>query len=74
MTAHSVIPYAIPFVVISDAEHVRNILCGMPQHDEHCRGYRWHQYVQDDKKRMESVWSALRQMHAERRAREEALS
>ena len=73
MTAHSVIPYAIPFVVISDAEHVRNILCGMPQHDEHCKGWRWHLYVQDDAKRMANVMDALRKMHAERRAREEVL-
>lgn len=74
MTAHCTIPYAIPFVVISDAEHVRNILCGKPQQNEHCKGWRWHLYTKRDFDRMNNVWGELAKMRAERLAREEALS
>lgn len=63
----------MPFAVIGTTEQIRDLLCGPQQHNEHCKGWRWHLYVQDDKKRMDNVWAELHQMHAERRARIEAL-
>jgi hypothetical protein len=58
------------FVVVGSAEQIRNLLCGPPQHDEHCKGWRWEMYVQDNEKRFQNVMAELRKIHAERRARE----
>jgi hypothetical protein len=60
---------AVPVVIIGSTEDVRDFLFGPQQHDEHCRGYRWHQYAQPDLDRMSNVWAELRSMWAERRAR-----
>jgi len=57
-----------PFVVVGSTEQIRDVLCGPLQHDEHCRGYRWHLYIKDSAKRMDNVWAELNAMHAERRA------
>ena len=62
-----------PFVVIGSTEQIRDLLCGPQQHNEHCKGWRWHMYCQDDAKRWENVKAELRLMSAERRAREEAI-
>jgi hypothetical protein len=43
------------------------------QQDEHCKGWRWHLFVQDDHKRMANVMAELRQIHAERCERLAAL-
>lgn len=56
-------------VITGSAEAIRDLLFGPPQHNEHCRGYRWHQYCADDSKRWASVEAALKKMHAERRER-----
>jgi len=61
---------ASPFVVIGDAQQIRELLCGPIQHNEHMKGWRWHMYVQDDAKRFEAVKAELRKMNAERRERE----
>ena len=58
-----------PFVITGPAEIIGELLCGPAQHNEHTKAWRWHMYVQDDKKRMENVMAAVRQMHAERRER-----
>ena len=58
---------------IGTTEEVRHLLFGAPQHDEHCRGWRWHMYCQDDSKRWASVEAALKKMHQERREREALL-
>jgi hypothetical protein len=63
----------LPFAIIGSSEDIRTLLCGAQDHNEHCKGWRWHMYVQDDKKRMDNVMAELRQMHAERRARLEAI-
>jgi hypothetical protein len=57
-------------VVTGSAEQIRDFLCGPQQHNEHCKGWRWHMYVQDNEKRFQNVMAELRKMHAERRARE----
>lgn len=53
-------------VVTGTAEQIRAILCGPQQHDDHCKGWRWHLYVQDDKKRMDNVMAEVRKMRDER--------
>ncbi len=58
-------------IVLGTADEIAELLCGPRQHNEHCKGWRWHMYVQDDAKRMENVMAALRKMHAERRAAED---
>jgi hypothetical protein len=58
-----------PFVITGPAEVIGELLCGPAQHNEHVKGWRWHLYVQDDKKRMTNVMDELRKMHAERRER-----
>lgn len=74
MTVYCSTSHLIPNGIIGSTEQIRDLLCGPQQHNEHMKGWRWHLYVQDDKKRMENVWGALKKMHAERRAREGALS
>ena len=59
------------FAVIGSAEQIRELLCGPQDHNEHCKGWRWHLYVQDDAKRWASVEAELKKMNAERRARED---
>jgi hypothetical protein len=61
------------FAVIGSTEQIRDLLCGPQQHNEHCKGWRWHMYVQDNEKRFQNVMAELRKMHAERRARESLL-
>jgi len=61
------------FVVVGTADQIMEMLSGPRQHDEHCRGWRWHMYCQDDSKRWASVEAALKKMHAERREREAIL-
>jgi hypothetical protein len=56
-----------PFIVVGSTEQIRDALCGPQDHNEHCKGWRWHLYVQDDAKRMANVMAELHQMHAERR-------
>jgi hypothetical protein len=57
-----------PLVITGPAEIIGELLCGPAQHNEHTKAWRWHMYVQDDKKRMANVMTELRKMHAERRA------
>ena len=57
-----------PFVITGPAEIIGELVCGPAQHDEHCKGWRWHLYVQDSSKRMDAVMAEVRAMAAERRA------
>lgn len=61
------------FAVVGSVELIRDVLCGPQQHNEHCKGWRWHLYVQDNEKRHQAVMDELRRIHAERRARENFL-
>jgi hypothetical protein len=57
-----------PFVITGPAEIIGELLCGPQQADDHCKAWRWREYVQHDKERMDAVMTEMRQMHAERRA------
>lgn len=61
------------FIIIADAPVIRDLLCGEQQHNEHCKGWRWHLYTQDNDKRFANVMDEMRKMHAERRAQIDAL-
>lgn len=64
------------FVVIGTAAEIIDVLRGprpAPQHDEHCKGYRWFQYLADSEKRMEAVREEARKIIAARRAIEDAI-
>jgi hypothetical protein len=61
--------HAVPIVIIGSTEDVRDFLFGPQDHNEHMKGYRFHQYAQPDLDRMANVWAELRTMWAERRAR-----
>lgn len=52
-------------------EEIIELMFGPRQHDEHCKGWRWHVYIGDSKKRADSVDAAVRELIAARRAREE---
>lgn len=58
------------FAITGTADQIAELLCGPRQHDEHCKGWRWHLYVRDDAKRVAAVNDEVRKMLAERRARE----
>jgi hypothetical protein len=74
MSVYCSTSHLIPIGIVGSTEQIRDLLCGPQDHNEHCKGWRWHLYVQDDAKRMENVTAALRKLHADRRARLEALS
>jgi hypothetical protein len=57
------------FVVTGSVEQIRDVLCGPQDHNEHCKGWRWHLYCQDDEKRFQNVMAEVRKMRDERRAR-----
>lgn len=61
-----------PFTIIGPTEVVREVLFGAQQHDEHCKGWRWHLYVQPNAQRWEAVQAELRKMREERLARQAA--
>jgi hypothetical protein len=56
-----------PFIVTGSAEQIGAVLCPQ-QADDHCKAWRWREYVQHDKERMANVMVEVRRMHAERRA------
>lgn len=57
-------------VITGSTEAIRDLLFGPQQHNEHCKGWRWHVYVKDADKRQAAVDAELRKMIAEHRARE----
>jgi hypothetical protein len=57
-------------VITGDAQQIRELLCGAPQANEHCRAWRWHQYVNG---RGETDLQIRVRLDAERLARREAL-
>ena len=61
------------FIVTGSTEQIIDLLFGPRQHNEHCKGWRWHMYVRDADKRMDAVRAEMRKMLAERRAFEEAI-
>ena len=60
----------MPYAVTGNADQIAELLCGPRQHDEHTKGWRWHPYMQDSKRRMAAVDDATRQIIA--RVRREA--
>lgn len=58
-------------VVIGSTEAVMEFLGLSPQHNEHCIGYRWHLYMQDNDKRLEAMRAEARKIIAARRAVED---
>ena len=62
------------FLATGTAEEISDLLFGPRQHDEHCRGWRWHLYIADNAKREASMRDELRKMIAQHREREDALS
>jgi len=56
------------FVAIGPTEVIAAALCGPRQHDEHCKGWRFHLYVRDDARRVAAADAELRRMIAERRS------
>jgi hypothetical protein len=54
---------AIPIVIIGDAQDIREFLCGPIQHDEHCKGWRWHQFIGDREARWQAVKAEFKKMH-----------
>jgi hypothetical protein len=57
-----------PFIVVGDAQQIGALLCGPQQADDHCKAWRWREYVQHDKKRIDNVMAEVRAIAAERRA------
>lgn len=58
-----------PIVIIGSAETIRDFLCGPRQQDEHMKGYRWHWYMADQKKRIAAMNEEARRMIAAANAR-----
>lgn len=57
-------------VATGSTEEIMEALFGPAQHDEHCKGWRWHLYMRDVKRGMRAVDDEVRKMIAERRSRE----
>lgn len=53
--------------ITDDTAFFVDCLTGPRQHDEHCKGWRWHVYVGDNSKRMDAVNAAVRDLIAARR-------
>ena len=56
------------FAVIGNADQIAELLCGPRQHDAHCQGWRWHLYMQDQRKRHAAMNEGVRQIIAARNA------
>lgn len=53
-------------VILGSVEQIRDVLCGAQQHNEHCKGYRWFQYMADVHKREQAVREESRKIIAAR--------
>ena len=56
--------------ITGTADQIAELLCGPRQHDEHCKGWRWHLFVRDDNRRYQAVKDEVRKMLVQRRAAE----
>jgi hypothetical protein len=65
------------YAIIGTTQQVSEFFFGPPQHDEHCRGWRWELYTRAQRRTQAErdlmLITAARKMAAERRARIEAL-
>ena len=59
------------FIASGPTEIIIDCLFGPLQHNEHCKGWRWHLYMADMDKREAAVRAEVRKMIAERRAAED---
>jgi hypothetical protein len=55
------------FVAVGPAEIIAEALCGPRQHDAHCRGWRYHFFLQDQAKLEARLRAEMSAMIAERR-------
>jgi len=55
-------------VAIGPTEIIADALFGPRQHDEHCKGWRFHLYTRDNAKREEAVRAEMRKIIEERRS------
>lgn len=53
---------SLSLVVTGDVEQIRDMLCGPQQADEHMIGYRWHQYMADQRKGYAAMMDEARRM------------
>ena len=58
--------------LVGPTELFVEVLCKPPQHNEHCKGWRYHQFLADCKIREANVREAARQIIAQCNARNEA--
>lgn len=61
-------PAIIQGAIIGPTELFVAVLCKPPQHNEHCMGWRYQQFLADCKLREANVREGVRLMIAERRA------
>lgn len=57
------------FIIIGDAQAIREFICGPEQHNRHCKEWRWHIYCQGDRQRWRDVLAEQRQIAQEHRER-----
>ena len=67
----------MPFIksvrtITGPTEVMIDLMFGPQDHNEHCKGWRWHLYVRDDAARFDAVNAELVKMREERRARRAA--
>lgn len=66
-------PAQIQHIFIGRTEDFVAVLCKPPQHDEHTKGYRFHQFMADCKLREANVREAAREIIARANARREII-
>jgi hypothetical protein len=59
-------------LITGSADDIAEILCGSRQHNAHCIGWRWHLYMQDQKKCAAAMREEARRMIAAARALQDA--
>jgi hypothetical protein len=64
-------PASPAIIIIGTAAEVIDFLWGPRQHDEHMKGYRWGQYMADQKKRIAAMNDEARKIIAAANARRE---
>lgn len=59
---------------VGSTEEIFELMFGPQDHNEHMKGWRWHLYMADMRKREANVQAELRKMIEEQRNREDAQS
>ena len=58
------------FAVVGTSDQIIELLAGPRQHDAHCQGWRWKQYLADSKIRHANMMEEARQIIARARVEE----